>query len=196
MRLVDFREGAWLNPPASQDLQAASVTVVTDAKTDFWRETHYGFVRDTGHFLAFEAGQAFTAEVRVRAGYQALYDQAGLMIRSGSDLWVKCGVEYTDGRAALSTVLTRNQSDWSVTEASHDLRDVRIRATLKDGALRIQASVDGSTWPMLRLAPFDPGSNPVFVGPMCCTPERAGLRVDFTELRIGPPREAGLHDLS
>jgi hypothetical protein len=31
---------------------------------------------------------------------------------------------------------------------------------------------------------------------MCCTPERAGLVVRFTEFRLGPPLGRELHDLS
>jgi regulation of enolase protein 1 (concanavalin A-like superfamily) len=31
---------------------------------------------------------------------------------------------------------------------------------------------------------------------MCCTPERAGLRVRFSSFRLTPPLEKDLHDLS
>jgi regulation of enolase protein 1 (concanavalin A-like superfamily) len=37
--------------------------------TDFWRETHYGFTRDSGHFCAFEAAEPFTAQPRVQASF-------------------------------------------------------------------------------------------------------------------------------
>ena len=34
----------------------------------------------------------------------------------------------------------------------------------------------------------------VMVGPMCCSPERAGLKVDFEQLTIGLPIDLALHE--
>jgi regulation of enolase protein 1 (concanavalin A-like superfamily) len=41
-------------------LDDGRLRVVTDAKTDFWRETHYGFIRDNGHFFACRVPGDFT----------------------------------------------------------------------------------------------------------------------------------------
>jgi regulation of enolase protein 1 (concanavalin A-like superfamily) len=46
----------------------------------------------------------------------------------------------------------------------------------------------------MRLAPF-PKSKTYAVGPMCCTPERAGLEVAFSDFTVGPPLGKDLHDL-
>ena len=40
----------WLNDPPEWSEDRGVLAVVTGAKTDFWRETHYGFIRDDGHF--------------------------------------------------------------------------------------------------------------------------------------------------
>lgn len=192
---VDLGTGLWLNEPAGWSLASGTLDLVTDAATDFWRETHYGFIRDNGHFFGVAAGEAFTAEARIRGKYEALYDQAGLMVRIDETRWVKAGVEYTDGHLFLSVVVTDGRSDWSVTALDGDLTDVRLRVTVRGGALRVQASMDGLTWPLLRLAPFA-SSAACRVGPMACTPERGGLEVAFSEFRILPPTERDLHDLS
>jgi regulation of enolase protein 1 (concanavalin A-like superfamily) len=34
------------------------------------------------------------------------------------------------------------------------------------------------------------------VGPMCCTPERAGLKVVFSDFTVASPNGKALHDLS
>jgi regulation of enolase protein 1 (concanavalin A-like superfamily) len=60
--------------------------------------------------------------------------------------------------------------------------------------LRLQVSADGKQWPLMRLAPF-PKSNAYLVGPMACTPERAGLKVDFSAFRLTSPLGKDLHDL-
>ena len=78
---MSFARCAWLNAPGTWELDGGRLRVVTDSRTDFWRETHYGFTRDNGHFFGRDAPGAFTAQLRVRARYDALYDQAGIMVR-------------------------------------------------------------------------------------------------------------------
>ena len=194
MESIDLRGGAWLNRPAAVRAERDRLVLTTEAGTDFWRRTHYGFIRDTGHFLGFDVGPNFSAEIRIRARYETLYDQAGLMLRAGPDLWVKAGVEFSDGRPRLAAVVTDDRSDWSLSVAPGDLSDFWLRMTLKEEALRIQASTDRRAWTLLRLAPFTPRGRPLKVGPMCCTPERAGLDVELSDLRIGPASGADLHD--
>lgn len=190
-----MRDGVWLNEPTSWRLDDGVLDVVTDAATDFWRETHYGFTRDSGHFYGVAAGPAFTAELRVRAAYHDLYDQAGLMVRLDERRWVKAGIEWSDGRAMLSSVLTDGRSDWTTAPYAGDAADFRLRATVIAGVLRLQVSGDGITWPLMRLAPF-PIADSYLVGPMCCTPERTGLAVRFSDFRLTAPLGKDLHDLT
>ncbi|RWY71925.1 DUF1349 domain-containing protein [Rhizobium sp. WSM1325] len=192
---IDFNDGKWLNEPAQWQATDAGLTLTTDEKTDFWRETHYGFTRDSGHFLAFPATDGFTAQIRVQGEFRTLYDQAGLMVRIDEKRWLKTGVEFTDGEPFLSTVVTDGRSDWSVAQPFKELEDFYIRVTVAKSAMRIQASRDGSFWPLLRLAPF-PAAAHYEVGPTACTPERSGLTVRFCEFSIGPATAKDLHDLS
>ena len=64
--------------------------------------------------------------------------------------------------------------------------DFWLRVTVAAGVIRVQVSHDGLRWPLLRLAPF-PDAPAYRIGPMCCTPERAGLAVDFSDFTVGPP---------
>lgn len=189
------QDGVWLNEPERWTAQGDSLEIVTDKATDFWRKTHYGFCRDSGHFLGFRTAQAFTAELRVQCDFQALYDQAGIMVRVDAERWVKAGIEFSDGRAMLSSVLTNGQSDWATAPYEHDAGDFWMRVTVADGVLRLQASADGKVWPLVRLAPFTIAQC-YWVGPMACTPERGGLPVTFTRFSLKPPLGKDLHDLS
>ncbi len=188
-------DGAWLNEPERWAADGDGLRLVTGNATDFWRETHYGFTRDSGHFLGFPTTDAFTAELRVQGNFTALYDQAGIMVRIDAQHWVKAGIELSDGRAMLSSVLTCGQSDWTTAPYAHDAGDFRLRATVSNGVLRLQVSSDGKLWPLMRLAPF-PKANSYLVGPMACTPERAGLEVSFSAFRLAPPLGKDLHELS
>ena len=190
-----FEHCSWLNEPRDWDLRGGVLNVTTDANTDFWRETHYGFTRDSGHFFQFPTAGDFTAELRVAARYSELYDQAGIMVRIDEANWVKAGVEMSDGKAWLSSVLTLGRSDWATGVFEGDPSDFRLRATVKSGVLRLQVSADGRLWRLARLSPF-PRAECYAVGPMCCTPERAGLRVRFSEFTVGAALERGLHDVS
>lgn len=189
-------DGKWLNEPGSWATDDhGSLVITTDAQTDFWRSTHYGFVRDSGHFLGFSAPDAFTAQVRIQGTFEQLYDQAGLMVRVDETRWVKAGIELSDGRAMLSSVLTAGLSDWSTGPYEGDSRDFWMRATVASGVLRLQVSQDGKVWPLVRLAPF-PAASFYWVGPMACTPQRSGLQVRFSDFHLGPPNGKDLHDLS
>ena len=190
-----FEACTWLNEPADWSADASELRVVTDAKTDFWRDTYYGFTRDTGHVLGQEVSGDFTAQVRIDAAFTDLYDQAGLVVRAGPGCWVKAGVELSDGQALFSSVLTVDRSDWAIGGVARQDAPFWVRATVMRGVLRLQVSSDGKRWPLLRLAPF-PRAPTLFVGPMCCTPERAGLHVRFSEFKVGLPLGRDLHDLT
>ncbi len=190
------RDGRWLNEPKSWSVDGAGdLSVTTEKASDFWRETHYGFTHDSGHFLGFTAPAAFTAQLRIRGTYDKLYDQAGIMVRVDERRWVKAGIELSDGRAMLSSVLTDGRSDWATGPYEHDAQDFWMRATVAKGVLRLQVSPDGKTWLLVRLAPF-PVAASYQVGPMACTPERDGLRIRFSDLAITAPLGKDLHDLS
>ncbi|HWA45408.1 MAG TPA: DUF1349 domain-containing protein [Hypericibacter adhaerens] len=190
-----FETCRWINEPAHWRLEGGRLRVTTDDHTDFWRETHYGFTRDNGHFFGCPTGPGFTADLRVRAQYRELYDQAGIMVRLDATHWVKAGIELTDGRPHLGSVLTLGQSDWATGPFEGDASDFWIRASVSEGVLKLQASADGKQWPTLRLCPF-PVTPSYQVGPFCCTPERQGLDVEFSAFRVGPPLNKDLHDLS
>jgi regulation of enolase protein 1 (concanavalin A-like superfamily) len=190
-----FEQCHWLNEPAEWAAEADQLTVVTNRGTDFWRETHYGFTRDSGHFFGREMEGGFTATLRVRARYESLYDQAGIMVRRDGETWIKAGIELSDGEALLGSVLTLGRSDWATGPYRGDASDIWLRVTVNGGVLRLQASSDGLQWPLVRLCPF-PAAPRYLVGPMCCTPERAGLKVVFSDFILTPPTGKALHDLS
>ena len=115
------------------------------------------------------------------------------MLRVDANNWIKTGIEFTDGIQHFSTVITRDGfSDWSVIPLGVRIEPIRLRLTRHSEALRIQYHQEGQ-WQMARLGYLSMPSS-VIVGPMCCSPERAGLKVDFDNLAIGPPIDRALHE--
>jgi regulation of enolase protein 1 (concanavalin A-like superfamily) len=179
----------WLNPPPEWRDEDGALTVTTGDRTDFWRETHYGFVRDDGHFRHVDAPADFTAEVAFRGDYQELYDQAGLMLRLDDRNWIKAGIEFVAGRRMLSVVVTRDFSDWSTTPCPVDAEWLRLRLTRIGSAVHVHwATDDDPSRPrMLRLAYLPAGATGV--GPMCCSPQRAGFVAAFRNFALTEPAE-------
>lgn len=71
-------------------------------------------------------------------------------------------------------------------------RKFYIRLTKVKNVVCVKYSPDNITWNLLRLCPF-PESESYFVGLMCCTPQRAGLDVKFSDIRISDPAKDILH---
>ena len=166
----------WLNEPTRWSDTDGLLHIRTDSGTDFWQKTQYGFERDSGHFRGFTAGEDFTAQVRITGTFTELYDQAGLMVRQGSERWCKTGLEINDGIAHLGSVLTLGHSDWALGPMPDAVRGFWLRMTLHEQVLRIQYSLDGVAWPLLRLCRFASEEGAALeVGPYCCSPQREGL---------------------
>ena len=53
----------WLNEPPVWRDENDILLVTTGDRTDFWRETHYGFIRDDGHLRYRTVEGDFTAEL-------------------------------------------------------------------------------------------------------------------------------------
>ncbi len=184
----------WLNPPPRWSGDARRLEFETGERTDFWRETFYGFVRDTGHaFLTMIEGD-FSIEARFTGDYTTLYDQAGLMLRADAGTWIKAGIEYTDGLMHFSVVVTGPRSDWSVIPLPDAGTDTTIsaRLTRHGAAARVQYAVGEGPWRMARLAPFPAG--PARTGVTACSPERAGFRARFEGITVGPAISRKLHE--
>lgn len=184
----------WLNePPAWRD-EGGELSVATGEKTDFWRKTHYGFVRDDGHLRYRTVTGDFTASVLFSGSYEKLYDQAGLMVRIDEENWVKAGIEFVDGRQMLSVVVTRDFSDWSTAPGPSGSEWLALRITRHGQAMRVEGALPSPrpNYTLLRLAHL-PIGDAVKVGPMCCSPERAGFKAKFRGFRIDPPISTDLH---
>jgi regulation of enolase protein 1 (concanavalin A-like superfamily) len=173
----------WYNEPASWTGTTQRMSITTAAKTDFWRETHYGFIRDSGHFYHCNVAGDFTIAVQVHGRYESLYDQAGLMVRVDEANWMKCGIEFVDGVQQASVVVTRDFSDWSVVALPQNPPSVWLKVVRRKEALEVRYSLTGQNYVMLRMAYLKPAEE-VSAGIMCASPEGEGFAVTFEGLAI------------
>jgi len=187
-----FDKMRWLNEPPAWSLQDATLRVETAGGTDFWRKTFYGFVHHNGHFLHCDVVGDFTVEVTISGDYSALYDQSGLMLRASDSHWIKTGIEFTDGVAHVSAVVTNGQSDWSVMPLPAFSGSLRIRLTRHGDAIRVQFLHEGE-WQLVRLG-YLALPDLCSVGIMCCSPQRAGFEARFDDFVLGDAISRDLHE--
>ena len=173
----------WLNSPSKARIEGSKLTVVSSAKTDFWRKTFYGYVTDNGHFFHLPAEGDFRFEARINGKYAAQYDQAGLMVRLDEKQWMKCGTEFVDGKRNASVVFTREFSDWSTLPDLSQSAPIWWRVIRAKDAIEAHCSADGKTFMAVRQGYF-PASVKVQVGVMCAAPEGAGFESVFDELKL------------
>ena len=173
----------WYNEPPVWKVEGDAIHITSDQKTDFWRQTHYGFIRDNGHFFYQKIKGDFIVEVKVSGEYQELYDQAGIMVRLDEANWLKCGIEFVEGVQQVSAVVTRDYSDWSDVPLPNNPASLWVRVTRRSTAVEVQYSLDGEQYTMLRLAYLTPVET-VSVGVMCASPEGNGFPMTFEGFKI------------
>lgn len=173
----------WLNEPAQWSDDAGVIRFTTGPQTDFWRKTHDGGIRDTGHCYGRYVDGDFVAEVTVRGEYAALYDQAGLMVRQDETVWMKCGIELFDGMQHASAVVTRDFSDWSVAPLPSNPPAIRLRVTRKGSTIAVYYALSDAEFQLLRQATIGDALS-LFVGVMAAAPTGEGLTVSFEGFEV------------
>lgn len=175
----------WLNQPKKWLNDNGKITIAVESKTDFWRITHYGYITDNGHFYFREQEGDFIAQVKVQGNYKSLYDQAGLMIRINEKNWIKTGIEFVNNTENISTVMTRDYSDWSVVALRARPSYVWLKLIRKNDYVEISYSLDNKSYQVVREGYFPPKVK-CKVGIMAAAPEGQGFQAVFEEFKITP----------
>jgi uncharacterized protein len=170
----------WLNEPK----QWSGDTITADPDTDFWRTTHYGFVRDSAHVLGIDRTGDFELTVTFSGDYTAEYDQAGIGLWIDDRNWIKTGIELVKDQQLLSAVVTREVSDWSVVPLAEAAGKVTLKAVREGDSVTISYGLNGAPpATMLRMAYFPPEMS-VLAGVMCASPTGKGFATRFEDITI------------
>jgi regulation of enolase protein 1 (concanavalin A-like superfamily) len=176
----------WLNEPKQWSADDDVLTVTADPGTDFWRQTHYGYVTDTGHLYGTPVTGDFDLSVVVDGAYADQYDQAGAMIRVDDRHWLKTGIEFVDGRPRFSTVVTLEYSNWAVADLPPDCTELTLLLARRGDSVEVRYRMGDSGAMALAGVVYLPPGPPALAGAMCAAPTGAGFTVSFRELTVGP----------
>jgi uncharacterized protein len=184
MKEIAWGQGDWLNQPLNVLQEGSELKVSTVHESDFWRNTSYGFVHDSGHALLTDFPANSSMEVTFLLDYVGQFDQAGIIVHSDSQHWIKAGVESADGRPQVGAVVTSINSDWSLAPVPQWFgKQVTVRASRTTDALTIRARC-GDDDQLIRLAPID-ASLSWRGGPHCASPISESLEITFTRWTHG-----------
>lgn len=179
------KEMKWYQEPKKWSGTPHSLSVTVDSSTDYWRITHYGFIRDNGPFYYQEVEGNFEASVKVSGQYKELFHQAGLMVRIDNKNWIKTGIEYVDGVQNVSAVVTREVSDWSVVPRNDSPASIWLKLLRKGDYVEISYSFDHKEYKMLRLAYFPPKVK-AQIGVVAAAPGKLPFNVLFEDFEVKP----------
>ncbi|MHC0444956.1 DUF1349 domain-containing protein [Flavobacterium sp. 3-218] len=173
----------WFNEPEKWEIKNNALIMNVTANSDYWRISHYGFTVDDAPFYYANYGGEFEAKVKLTGNYIARFDQMGLMIRIDEKNYIKTGVEFVDGKFNVSTVVTHNKSDWSVTTLEKVPPFIWIKAVRRLDAVEIFYSFDDKNYIMTRNAPLQDNA-PVMIGLMAASPDGKGFEAKFENFTV------------
>ena len=173
----------WFNEPEKWEIKNNALIMNVTANSDYWRISHYGFTVDDAPFYYANYGGEFEAKVKLTGDYKARFDQMGLMIRVDEKNYIKTGVEFVDGKFNISTVVTHEKSDWSVTTLEKVPPFVWIKVVRRLDAIEIFFSYDDKNYTLTRNAPLQ-DNTPVMVGLMAASPDGKGFEAKFENFTV------------
>jgi len=173
----------WFNEPESWSIKNNKLTMQVTPQSDYWRISHYGFTVDDAPFLYTTRGGEFEVKVKISGDYKVRFDQAGLMLRTDKENYIKAGIEFVDGKYNISCVVTHHTSDWSVITLDKSVEFIWIKAVRRLDAVEIFYSFDDKNYVMMRNCHLA-DNTPVMVGMMAACPDGKGFEARFEGFKI------------
>ncbi len=173
----------WFNEPESWSIKNNKLTMQVTPQSDYWRISHYGFTVDDAPFLYTTRGGEFEVKVKIAGDYKVRFDQAGLMLRTDKENYIKAGIEFVDGKYNISCVVTHHTSDWSVITLDKSIDYIWIKAVRRLDAVEIFYSFDDKNYVMMRNCHLA-DNTPVMVGMMAACPDGKGFEARFEGFKI------------
>jgi len=183
MKAQSLEKMHWFNEPETWEIKNNKLMMQVTPKSDLWRISHYGFTVDDAPFYYGNYGGEFEAKVKLIGDYKARFDQTGLMIRTDHKNYIKTGVEFVDGKFNISTVVTHNKSDWSVTTLEKAPPYVWIKVVRRLDAIEVFYSLDDKVYTLSRNAPLEDNA-PVMVGLTAASPDGDGFKATFENFSV------------
>ena len=193
--LTPSAEDTWTVDPAT-----GRVTAAAAAHSDIFIDPGSGATLDAesmlnaATLLGVPPEGDFQLSARVSVDFAATYDAGVLLLWFDERHWGKLCFEFSpDAEPMIVSVVARGVSD-DANAFVVDGHSVWLRVSRIDHAFAYHASVDGSTWRMIRFFTVDDVSSPASVGFEAQSPTGDGCTVTFDDVRFTRRRLEDLRD--
>ncbi|WP_328346483.1 DUF1349 domain-containing protein [Micromonospora sp. NBC_00421] len=193
--LTPYPETAWTVAAAT-----GTVTVAAAPHSDIFLDPGAGdplnaeSMLNAATLLGLPPDGDFQLSARVTVEFAATYDAGVLLFWVDERHWGKLCFEFSpDGEPMIVSVVARGVAD-DANAFVVDGRTVWLRVSRIDHAFAYHASLDGTTWRMIRFFAVDGAATAATIGFEAQSPTGDGCRVVFDDIRFTRDRLADLRD--
>lgn len=130
------------------NITSDTLTIIPPAFKDYWSRTYYSPLLIKSDASALVCTIPNNIECTVSIDFEfiacAQFDQAGILIYLDNSHWIKCGIEFCDGKSLLSVVVCNVFSDWSTQPWPTCSARLRVHKILQSSSVLIEAAPIGS----------------------------------------------------
>ncbi len=177
----------WVREPAQTVVEEDKVEIITEAGTDLWARTYYGFQTDTAPVLQVKTTEQFFSFI-VKTEFESShrFDQCGVAMYLDSNNWFKASIEYEDKEVQrLGSVVTNHgYSDWATTDISSEIKTMWYRFSRRESDYCIECSQDGISFKQMRIFHMWEASGEIAFGIYAGSPTKGSYKATFTNMEI------------
>ncbi len=183
----------WHNTPTDFAIEHSTVLRISSGpKTDWFVNPFDGTEARTAPILMFTPATTYILSAKVQVKFSSQWDAGTLMLFADDHHWAKLAFELSpQNHPTIVSVVTRGLSDdcnsMPLTSDTVYLRIARTESTYV-----FYYSTDGSNWNAVRIFSLDT-QKPVAVGFASQSPDGAGSRATFSEIKYSPTRIANVY---
>lgn len=177
----------WIRRPEKYRVEENKITMMTEAGTDLWQRTYYGFQNDNAPVLQMTTDEDyFSFVVKTEFDSKRRFDQCGIVMYLDSDNWLKASVEYENSRfQRLGSVVTNHgYSDWATMDIDAEIKSMWYRFSRRKSDYCIEYSIDGVEFQQMRICHMWEGSGKIQFGIYACSPEKSAFEAVFTNMEL------------
>ncbi len=179
----------WMNKPRHSVVEKNQLIIETEAGTDLWQRTYYGFQNNNAPAFMQELSGDFSFVVNTEfeeSDFQ--YDQCGLLLYIDDENWVKVSVEYENETISrLGSVVTNlGYSDWATTDIPATISEMWYRLSRRGQDFYIENSTDGKNYFQMRMFHLHKISEKIQIGVYACSPLNSSFNAVFSLFGISP----------
>jgi regulation of enolase protein 1 (concanavalin A-like superfamily) len=173
----------WIEDPVKSRIAHQEVSISSRENTDWFVDPETLHVTSNAPALVRRTRGDFTVSALVDVEFHATFDAGALVMYYDTVHWVKFALECSpQGKGAIVTVITRGESDESLSRVVYD-SSLYLRISRLGRTVALHSSLDGQWWDLERYCHFD--FPEVDVGFESQSPTGKGTTARFSAITFG-----------